>query len=259
MIQVINKCAQIINLIASDPTKAWPLSIIADTIGINRGTCSNILKSLVATGYLEKSLTGKGYVLGYQIFKLAGAGKKNSLIGVAKPIMDKLSLELNETIMLSVLKGKTRLLLYQSTCTHDIQVLTPQKSNVFRTTTGKMILSRYSQSQLTEFINTYGLPDEEWPGITGRMSFFSELEKIRNLDCLVTISETHVAALAVPIVLPDRTYAALGVYLPDIRFSEERKEVMRSQLIQAKKQIEESLLLASPQNEKALNIISETH
>lgn len=241
MIQVIQRCAQIINIIASDKTKAWPMSVIADTLNINRGTCANILKSLVATGFLEKSINGKGYVLGYQFFNSTGDNKKGSLVSIAKPCIDRLASEINETVMLSILKGKTRVLMYQATCDHEVQVFTAEKSNVFRTTTGKMILSRYSQSQIEKFIETFGIPYDEWPGITGRKSFIDELERISKLDCLVTISDTHVATLAVPIEMQDHSFASLGIYLPDIRFSKERETVMRSKLLEAKKKIEESL------------------
>ena len=47
MIQVIHRALNILELIARDRNKEYGLSEIADRLGLNHGTCANIIKTLV--------------------------------------------------------------------------------------------------------------------------------------------------------------------------------------------------------------------
>ena len=140
MIQVLERAAAIISLIASDKQKSWPLCEIADTLEVNRGTCANIIKTLLEVGYLEKMESPKGYTLGLELYKIASNGKSTSnLLDFAFEDINNLAEEINESTILSTIRNGRRILLHQVNCTHEIQVRSQDNANVYKTTTGKMI------------------------------------------------------------------------------------------------------------------------
>lgn len=231
MIQVINRALNIIEVIAQDNEKEWRLSEIADTLELNHGTCANILKTLVQRGYVEQAGMKKGYKLGYMIYQLTNSGGYNAdLVNASKMLMDKFRDEINETVILSVVKNNKRILLHEALCNHEIHVRTTQESSVYRATTGRMILAHYSPKELNDFINKTGLPSEEdWPEVTCKSELIQALNETRGKSVEVTWNKHHVVGLATPIFKKNKIVASLGVYLPDIRFSKaERNQIMKA-------------------------------
>ncbi|WP_373515471.1 helix-turn-helix domain-containing protein [Persicitalea sp.] len=55
MIQVIHRALDLLELIAIEPNQPKALGELADTLGLNHGTCANILKRLVNRGYVEQA------------------------------------------------------------------------------------------------------------------------------------------------------------------------------------------------------------
>ena len=224
MIQVINRALNILEILAQEPDKEFGLSEIATAVELNAGTCANILKTLVYRNYVEQSGTKKGYKLGYMIYQLTRDNSYNTeLVNAAKVAMDNLRDNINETVILSVIKGDKRILLNESQCTHEIQVRTTNESSVYRATTGRMILAHYSPKELNDFIDKIGLPTEE------------ELSWNKN----------HVVGLATPILKKGKVIASLGIYLPDIRFGKSEKNNIIKQLKKATDIINEKINAAS--------------
>ena len=210
MIQVINRALNILEILAQEPDKEFGLSEIATAVELNAGTCANILKTLVYRNYVEQSGTKKGYKLGYMIYQLTRDNSYNTeLVNAAKVAMDNLRDNINETVILSVIKGDKRILLNESQCTHEIQVRTTNESSVYRATTGRMILAHYSPKELLSW------------------------------------NKNHVVGLATPILKKGKVIASLGIYLPDIRFGKSEKNNIIKQLKKATDIINEKINAAS--------------
>jgi DNA-binding IclR family transcriptional regulator len=67
MIQVIHRAFDVLELLASQPERVFSLGEIAEAAELNRGTCSNILKTLAARSYVTR-LSGRG---GYRLGSMA--------------------------------------------------------------------------------------------------------------------------------------------------------------------------------------------
>ena len=216
MIQVINRALNILEILAQEPDKEFGLSEIATTVELNAGTCANILKTLVYRNYVEQSGTKKGYKLGYMVYQLTRDNSYNTeLIDLVKVPIDNLRDSINETVILSVIKGNKRILLNESQCTHEIQVRTTNESSVYRATTGRMILAHYSPKELNDFIDKIGLPtEEEWPEVKTKSELIQLLNDIRTKN----------------ILKKGKVIASLGIYLPDIRFGKSEKNNIIKQL-----------------------------
>lgn len=225
MIQVIHRAFNIMEVIAGDNEKEWGLSEIADSLGLNHGTCANILKTLVQRGYVEQAGSKKGYKLGYMTYQLTNAnGYSMELVNAAQTLMDELRDEINETVILSVVKNGKRVLVHEALCDQEVQVRTTLESSVYRATTGRVILAHYSPKELDDFIEKTGLPSpEDWPEITNKSELIRSLNDTRKKTVEITWNSHHVVGLATPIFKKNKVIASLGVYLPDIRFSKTEK------------------------------------
>ena len=53
-IKVIEKALNILELLASEESREFPLGAIADTLNMDHGTCSNIIKTLASRGYINQ-------------------------------------------------------------------------------------------------------------------------------------------------------------------------------------------------------------
>ena len=243
MIQVIHRALNILELLASDKRKIWSLSEIADTLGLNRGTCANIIKTLVQRGYIEQEDRHRGYSLGYRIYKLVNSEEYMlRSLQAMKPYVNALRDTLNENIILSVISNDMRILVYEAECTHELSVRTIPEMPVYRATTGRLILAHYQEKQLEAFISKTGLPSEAvWPAAASREGFLSELENIRKQDVYVTINSNHVAGLAAPVFKKDMVIASLGIYLPDVRYTPYNKDIIKAELLKTASDINEAL------------------
>ena len=229
MIQVINRALNILEILAQEPDKEFGLSEIATAVELNAGTCANILKTLVYRNYVEQSGIKKGYKLGYMVYQLTRDNSYNTeLVNASKIAMDNLRDSINETVILSVIKGEKRILLNESQCTHEIQVRT---TNEYRATTGRMILAHYSPKELNDFIDKVGLPtEEEWPEVKTKSELIQLLNDIRTNNVELSWNKNHVVGLATPILKKGKVIASLGIYLPDIRFGKSEKNNIIKQL-----------------------------
>ena len=164
------------------------------------------------------------------------------LINISKVAMENLRDSINETVILSIIKGNKRILLHESQCTHEIQVRTTNESSVYRATTGRMILSFYSPKELNDFIEKVGLPTEdEWPEAKSKAELIRLLHEIPSKSFELSWNKNHVVGLATPIIRKGKVIASLGIYLPDIRFGKSEKNNIIKQLKIATEHINEQL------------------
>lgn len=243
MIQVINRALSILELVGSDTGREFRLSEIADGLGLNHGTCANILKTLVQRNYIEQSAAKKGYKLGYMVYKLCDSDLYNEeLVGMAKEPLDKLGERLNEAVILSVIKNDKRILLYEIASTQELQVRTTLESSAYRATTGRMILSYYSPKELDDFINRVGLPtDEEWPEVKSKEDMVRFLDVIRRNNIEITCNKNHVVGLATPVFKNNKVIASIGIYLPAARYDEVESKIIPPLLKKATDTINERI------------------
>ena len=125
MIQVIHRALDIMEIVAADPDKPKSLSDIANALGLNHGTCANIMKTLVTRKYLEQIGSKKGYILGSKAYTLTGNDAyRKDLIEASSPEMEKLTAATNENTLLAVLNGENRIVIHRISAEQELQVRT---------------------------------------------------------------------------------------------------------------------------------------
>lgn len=232
MIQVLERAEKILSYLAMNRRREVPLSEIADSLGMNRATCANILKALKELGFIEQISYRKGYILGQKIFSLAGTDHDpDRLKALMKPLIDSLCKEVNENVMLTVIRNDKRLHLYNAEASHAIQAKVIYEMGVWQATTAKVIIARYSPEKLNDFLKLVGMPGKDWPEVTTRQELVENLEHIRSQRCF-TVINNHFACMAAPIFKNGEAVASIGYYLPDMRLTEESKAKLEKKLIE---------------------------
>ena len=241
MIQVIERVEQILVYLSENRKREVPLTEIADNLQINRATCANILKTLKDLGFVEQMSYRKGYILGEKIYSIAGADNDpDRLRTLLKPLVDDLCKEVNENVMLTVIKNDKRIHIYTAEALHALQVKVIYKMGIWQATTAKVIVARYGKEKLNNFLKLVGMPGEEWPQAQTREDLDAQLELIRENRCF-TVINNHFACMAAPIFKNGEVIASIGYYLPDVRLTEKTKPLLEAKLIEAAEKADQIL------------------
>ena len=232
MIQVLHRALSILELLAVEPQKVHSLGEIAETFGLNRATCANILKTLAERDYVERLSRRRGYRLGPMAEQLRGARSLDqSIVSAARPVLRRLTGSLNETSLVGVLRGHTRVTLDSVQCDRDLQARSRQVRNAYETASGRLLAAFLPADRLESFLQTAGLPSPEvWPGVDNRQALNRALARIRKTELATTKSPEHVVGLAVPVRRGDDVVASVSVYLPEIRFRASRRQEITAAL-----------------------------
>ncbi len=231
MVLVVIKALDILEYLGQDQERAYSLTEISESLDLNQATCANILKTLVSKNYVEHLGRKKGYKLGPMAFNLTNNLAYNqNLIMAARDVMEELTERLNETSLLGVLRNQKRFILHLVHSDQDLQVRSRSERNVYETATGRILLAYLSKKELEHFIANNGLPSEiVWKEAITPEALYEALEKIAREGVAITYSVKHIIGLAVPIRKNSKVIAALGVFLPEIRFTAAvRKEIIKS-------------------------------
>ncbi|GAB3180569.1 IclR family transcriptional regulator [Telluribacter humicola] len=236
MVLVIIKALDILELVAQDQERAYTLTEISERLDLNQATCANILKTLVSKNYIEHLGRKKGYKLGPMAFNLTNNLSYNqSLILSAKDVMEELTLQLNETSLLGILRNQKRYILHIVHSDQDLQVRSRTERNVYETATGRLLLANLTPKEQENFIQANGIPPADtWKEAANRPELEEALTKIKAEGFVITLdSVKHVVGLAAPIRKDNKVIAALSIFLPESRYSGARKKLLAQSLKEA--------------------------
>lgn len=243
MIQVIHRALSILEFLAIEPDRVRSLGEIADAFGLNRGTCSNILKTLADRNYVERLTGRRGYRLGAMAEQLGGARSVDqAIVSAARPVLQGLSRSLNETSLVGVLRGGKRVTLDSVPCDRDLQARSRQVRDAYETASGRLLIAFLPPERLDAFLTCAGLPSPDvWPGVDCRESLARALAKIRKAELATTRSPEHIVGLAVPVRRADDVLASVSVYLPEIRYRPPHRQAILTALRSAGQEISRRL------------------
>jgi DNA-binding IclR family transcriptional regulator len=243
MIQVLNRAFDILEILAKQPDKERSLTEIADAVGLNHGTCANILKTLVQRKYAEQVGHKKGYLLGAMAYNLTqNNAYKKDLVQAAAPLMQALTERLNENSLLAILKDDRRVVLFDVQSNHDLLVRTSKEKPAYESSTGRLLLAYQPAEALDKFVEKYGLPAAEvWEEATTAEGLKTTLQRIKKEGHAFQVSPKQIVGVAMPLFKGTNFVASLGVFLPESRFKGEFKKEVMAELKNTTKQISQSL------------------
>ncbi|MDD4591146.1 MAG: IclR family transcriptional regulator [Parabacteroides sp.] len=221
MIQVINRALNILELVSRERERDYSLGEIAKSLNLNASTCANIVKTLLNRGYLEQQEKKQGYKLGPQAYYLTGNySNREELMRISVAPMQQLRDKLNETCILAILKENIRITLHKELSTHELQVVSNgEEKNAYLTATGRIVLACLKNDERMRFIQRYGLPGAMWPEVQNENDLLDELDKIKKKQLAIHFDGAYIVGVGSPIYKNDEVVAAIGIYLPEVRFT----------------------------------------
>ena len=233
MIRVLEKAFNILEFLAKDAGKEYPLSVISKALDMDSSTCANIMKTLTMRGYTHQSAPRGGYKLGYMAYELVNSPVNNEeLTMVAAEELARLCRELGETVLLSVIRNNTRIVLCQTEPENDSFVKTDTAKPIYATNTGRVILANYKPALLEKFISVNGLPSvEDWPEVYGSDNPYGNImnlfTSIRRNGYEVYSGSDGTAGVAAPLFLNGIIMGSIGVCMQASRMNNQRLVVDR--------------------------------
>ena len=227
-IKVIEKALNILELLASEENREFPLGEIADTLNMDHGTCSNIIKTLSSRGYINQKGPRCGYKFGYMLYKLTNSAINNEeLTKIARDEIDDLGRRLNETAILSCIKNDKRIVLYNTVPDRELIVRTNVDKSIYSANTGRVIIANYTPAHLEKCLIRLGLPSkEEWPEIftsdNPHGELVNSLAAIRIAGYEIHHDPNGIVGVAAPIFKAGHVVGSLGVYMPKMRYIDEK-------------------------------------
>lgn len=229
MIQVIERFHRLLELVSSMPERMYSLTELAASIGVSASTCSNIVKTMTALGYLRQEGGRKGYKLGMMPFFLTrNTAFKDQLRIVSRPVIEALAAETGEMIVLVSECAGRRVELLRLEGSAMIQVKSENDSgsiHLFGCPTGAVILAHMDEARLRMLWKNEGRKDLTHAGNYSRL--LANYAEIRHQGWCVSGPEDGIPtdlnnaffALGIPVWENGQVTAAIGVKIPAYRYS----------------------------------------
>lgn len=196
---------------------------IARLIDLPKSTVASLVYTLEANGYLTQNLKTRKYRLGFKLAELVSVMLNHLQVRqVAYPFLQKMHQEFNETINLGVLDGASVVYIERLLSTRPFGMRSEigRRTLAHSTALGKAMLACLSPTELTAFINCYGLPALTEHTLTDPHLLLEDLERTRQLGYAVDNEENEIGGrcTAGPIFdLNGRVVAAVSITLPTAR------------------------------------------
>jgi IclR family acetate operon transcriptional repressor len=200
----------------------------ARVLGVASGTAHRLLAMLLYHGYVSQDPASKVYVPGPMLLSVGlRASSRLDLPSQARPHLERLSAELNETVHLAVLRGSDVLYVDGIESTKALRVISRAGTihPAHCTSAGKALLAQLQRSALLKLYPNDELPPATARSITSRAQLLVELESTATRGYAINFGELEegIGSIAVPVYDPSGSaVASIGVGAPASRLGEER-------------------------------------
>jgi IclR family KDG regulon transcriptional repressor len=228
----VKRAFEILKIISSS-RDGIGLNEISRKLDIAKSTVHGIISALEDVGAVRREPTTRRYELGLTVFELGRQMYiKNDLREVARPIMEALMEEVQETVFLCTLNGDQRSILVLDTveCRHDIKITSPVGSRLplFSTAPGKVILAIMDDEEIRKIIKEKGITRYTERSIIDPEQLIKEIGRVRDNGYAVDYEEymSGVRAVAAPISGERDLHAAIYVVGFKTSLNKEKMDIL---------------------------------
>ncbi len=202
-------------------TKAT-LGNLAKRMNLRANSVHNLLKTMAACGYVEK--TGHGiYVQGLKCRQLGRMNRLTapSFLAVLQARLTELATREGESCLLAVLVNGARVVVSRVQGTQTIQVSHAMIEDrpFFSRATGRILAAIATEDERRQIVARQGMPGALWDDISSEAALKAALDDLRRQGwARVNTAEGDLIGLACPVFGPGgRPWGAMGIYAPAFR------------------------------------------
>jgi IclR family acetate operon transcriptional repressor len=247
-VRSLKKALDILDLIIEADLHEVDASLagLAQRMGIPSNTAHNLLKTMVACGYVRKN----GHGLYVQGVKCRQMGRLNRLEAPAvhdavQRRLQQLTDETGEGCLLTVLMNGERVVVARVDSAQAIRVshATIEDLPFFSRATGRALAAHATAEELEQIVVRHGMPGVAWDNIATPAALRSALAKLREEGgCMATTPEYGLIGLACPVTGVDGSaWGVLGLYAPAFRCSSETIKALAAKMQQCAADLSGSL------------------
>jgi IclR family transcriptional regulator, acetate operon repressor len=227
-IESVDKALQLLSAFVSEETIR--VKDAAGLLGVSTGTAHRLLAMLAYRGFVTRDTAGRSYSPGPMLLSVGlRASSRLDLTSQARPYLEQLHAQFNETNHLAVLRGSEVLFLDGLESTKMLRVAS-RAGTIFPahcTSVGKALLADLPRDRLLAIYPDEDLPQVTARSISSRTQLFLELESAVARGYATDFGELEegVGSVAVPVRDPSGlAVASLGIGAPLSRLADGRLE-----------------------------------
>ncbi len=241
-VQVLARAALILRLLAADSSGGLTFSELVVRSGLPRTTVHRIRGALEQEGLVCTDADTGRLHLGPGILRLAVA--KRDLPSVVRPFLERLSLEINETVDLGVLDGMHVLFIAQQPAPERSLMVVSRvgaRFPAFCTANGKALLAQLPDDEVRRRLpKKLDSPARSQP--ISRRGLLEELGEVRRTGLAFDREEHRIGICGVGVVVTDvdGSAASISVPMPTARF-ETHADSVAAALLRARDEVQTAL------------------
>lgn len=238
MVQSIDRAMSIIHILSSDRMKTeWSISELAELTNLPLSTLHRLLSSCIQHGLVLQNMNTKQYQLGYKWMEV-GLWLLDSIDfrAVARPIMESLALEVEESIYLNIPSGTdgVTIEIVDSPLKVRIAENLGMRIPIHVGAPNKSMFAFMQASEVNQILDQINLPDPD------RQELLGKLAEIRKQGYAISHGEKTegTASVAAPILnYKDQVVAAVSINAPSFRFTKDRLPYLTERVKQTSEEI----------------------
>lgn len=219
------------------------LADLARTAEMNKSTAFRMLGVMSRLGYVTQDEPNGRYMITTRMWEVGiRAFQRDDLRVHARPYLEKIVAETNETALFSRRDDHDVVILEKVDCSQALQMMAPlgSRSPVHASSFGKAFLMTEPREKILDLPLTYFTPST----ITEHDKLIKDLEVANKIGVAIGIDEYRpgVSGVAAPVIGPDgRVHAMIGISLPTIRMTEVAQPDFIRSVRQAAREFSEQL------------------
>ena len=206
-VQSLERALTILNKLSEYPD-GIQISRLAEQVGLTKGTIHRLLATLANMNYVVKDEETDRYKLGLQVLFLSRNLLNNSnIVNIAKPYLEKLSQEVNETVHLCIEDNGEVIYIDKIESNQTIRMYSRigSRAPMYCTAVGKVLLSGKNPDDFNELVSKIDFIPKTPTTITSKEDFINEIEKVKAQGFALDNSENEAALRCIASPIYDHT------------------------------------------------------
>ncbi|QBI19472.1 IclR family transcriptional regulator [Egibacter rhizosphaerae] len=223
------------------------LAELARDLGAPKSSIHAVVQTLIRRGWVDRDGAGRLSIGGRALLVGTAYLDADPVVALARPVLDELVAELDETVHLGRLDGTDIVYLAKRESTQQLRMFSAvgRRLPAYATALGKALLAQLPEDRLEAHLPER-LEALTEATLTDRGELRDQLAQIRAQGWSADEGENSegIACLAVAVPLHDPPQDALSCSVPTVRFGPERREAVRQRLLRARDELAHTRALA---------------